>query len=270
VLLWIGGLGDGLLTVPYPAEIAKALPPDWVIVQVLLSSAKTGWGTSSLKQDAAELALCVDYLQDVRKGTGKTVIMGHSTGCQDVMKYLSGPDHETRPRVEGAIIQASVSDREALVEMLAEGQYESSVAAAKAMVAAGKGEEILPSEETHGFFNCPVTARRWLSLASPEHDGDDDYFSSDLTDAQLLKTFGSVPRGTTLCILFSGSDEYVPKFVDKTALVDRWIQIAKAGGGAVDEVNSGIIEGATHNLCGSPEDVVQELISRVLKFLASL
>jgi len=196
--------------------------------------------------------------------------MGHSTGCQDVMEYLVGPDHATRPKIDGGILQASVSDREAMGLMLSKEQYASTNALAASMVADGRGEDVLPFAATHGFFDSPVCARRWLSLASPGHDGVDDYFSSDLSDEQLDKTFGSLPRESRLCILYSGNDEYVPEYVDKAALVRKWVGVVKAGGGDVDENHSGVLEGATHDLRSNPEEVVQSLVRRVVGFLEDL
>ena len=54
-LIWIGGLGDGLLTVKYPKAIAQSLSPEWSIVEVLLSSSYRGFGYTSLAKDAKEL-----------------------------------------------------------------------------------------------------------------------------------------------------------------------------------------------------------------------
>lgn len=267
IIIFIGGLLDGLLTVPYPTSISDALPSDWSIAQVLLSSAYTGWGISSLKKDAAELSQCVAYFRTIK--SGKIILMGHSTGCQDVLEYLTGPGHETNAPIDGGIIQGPVSDREALGQEMDADVLKNSISLAQKMVNAGDGEEVLPSSATQGFFPSPVCARRWLSLASPNHDGDDDYFSSDLTDEQLKKTFGSLPARSPLCILFSGADEYVPKFVDKEALVKRWIDIVKKGDGKVDEENSVVVPGASHNLTKSPK-AVPELVKRVLGFLDGL
>lgn len=136
------------------------------------------------------------------------------------------------------------------------------------MVDAGDGNEILPSKLTS--MPCPVSAYRWLSLLSPNHDGDDDYFSSDLTDEQLTKSFGALPVGVPLCILYSGSDEYVAESIDKAALVRRWIDIAKKGKGVVDEGYSGIVKDASHNLAKDKEEVVLSLVGSVLGFLAGL
>lgn len=194
--------------------------------------------------------------------------MGHSTGCQDIMEYLTGPGHETRAPIDGGILQAPASDREAIIMELQPEIYEESCTVAQSMVAAGDGEEILPSRLTKQvFFQAPIAARRWLSLASPNHDGDDDYFSSDLTDDQLRKTFGTLPARSPLLILYSGDDEFVPKEIDKLALVKRWIGFAKEGPGKVDEEFSGVLEGASHNLWANAEEVVQDFLRRVLGFL---
>jgi len=147
--------------------------------------------------------------------------------------------------------------------------YQQSCKAAQTLVDAGEGHEIL-SSKLNRFFPAPVSAKRWLSLASPNHDGDDDYFSSDLTDDQLLQTFGKLPARAPICILFSGADQYLPKHIDVEAVTKRWIEIAKKGEGRVDEENSVAVEGATHNLMGDKPEVVETLVKRVLGFLNGL
>ncbi len=268
-LIWIGGLGDGLLTVSYPSILSQHLPPNWTLTQIVLSSSYSGWGTSSVIRDAWEIAQCVQYFQSLRPGR-KVVLMGHSTGCQDIMEYVVGEENADRPRVQGAILQAPVSDREVLIQELPEGVYETSVKLAEEWVEQGRGEDVLPESATRGFFGGPVSARRWLSLASPNKDGDDDYFSSDLEIDELRKTFGLFPKECPLLILYSGHDQHVPDFVDKAALVQKWMQVAKEGGGVVDEQFGGIIERAHHSLEKDPDEVVSELIQRVQGFLRSL
>jgi pimeloyl-ACP methyl ester carboxylesterase len=252
------------MTVPYPALLARALPESWSLAQTLLTSSYGGWGTSSLKSDAAELHQCVKYFRGVK--SGKIVLMGHSTGCQDVMEYLVGPSHADRPLIDGAILQAPVSDREASLMKMSHNQYAKCVAAAQVMVREGKAEEIMPISETHEFFGAPITARRCLSLLSPDHDGEDDYFSSDLPDTQLNRTFGMLPAHTPLCILYSGADEHVPPEIDKMALVTKWIKVVQKHG-KVDTEHSGVIDGASHSLKIDSADVVADLLRRVMGFL---
>lgn len=186
------------------------------------------------------------------------------------MEYLTGKGAEKRPKIDGATIQAPVSDRESVAADMDVDILRRSCEVAQSMVDRGEGGDILPGKEMGNIFPCPVTAYRWLSLASPHHDGDDDYFSSDLTDAQLLKTFGALPADVPLCVLFSGADEYMPKSIDKEALLKRWIGVVKRGNGSVDEVHSGIVEGAKHNLTGDPEAVVKVLVQKVVGFVGGL
>lgn len=142
--------------------------------------------------------------------------------------------------------------------------------AAKEMIDQGLGDEIVPPSKLNSMFPAPTSARRWLSLASPNHDGDEDYFSSDLTDEQLLKTFGKLTGASPLCVLISGSDEYMPAGVDKAKLLDRWSKIAKKGEGSIDVVNSGVVKGASHNYAKNGDEIVADLVKRVVGFLDGL
>lgn len=190
--------------------------------------------------------------------------MGHSTGCQDVMEYLTGVDASEREVIDGGILQASVSDREALAFMFT--TFDETVSKVQKIVDEGRGDEVLSSELSKDFYgSTPITANRMLSLSAK--GGDDDYFSSDLSDEQLQQSFGSLPKGVKFAVLFSGEDEYVDEEVDKVALVERWLGFARKAGARVDEVNSGVLEEASHNLRGDPDEVVEDLVRRVVGFL---
>lgn len=188
-----------------------------------------------------------------------------------MMEYLVGSGHETRELINGGILQAPASDREAILAAIDPKVYEDSCKVAQEMVDAGDGDEIISKKVTKGYFSpAPISAKRWLSLASPNHDGDDDYFSSDLSDEQLNKSFGSLPARSPLCVLFSGNDEFMPKTLDMAALIHKWAEVIKKGSGNVDEENSGVVKGASHNLAGNPDEVVQDLVKRVWGFLDGL
>jgi len=271
LLLWVGGLSDGLHTVSYPAALSQNLPSGWSLAQVMLRSSYNGWGTSSLLRDVKELAQCVDYFRKNKPSGSKIVLMGHSTGCQDLMEYLTGKGCADRPPVDGAILQAPVSDREALAEGMTEEKFNSVVSVAQEWIASGRIDDVLPQKITGEFFGrTPISAYRWLSLLSPNHDGDDDYFSSDLPEERLRETFGSIKKGSPLLILFSGADEHVSSSIDKAALVQRWARIVKEGGGIVDEEQGGIINGAHHNLEKDGEEIVDNLCGRVCGFLQKI
>ena len=202
---------------------------------------------------------------------GTIVIMGHSTGCQDALFYVVGAEKEQRVSVRGIIMQAPVSDREAIVKELPQGIYEKSVKLAQEYVESGRGEDILPASQMIGVFPAPLTARRWLSLASPgpEFAGEDDMFSSDLGDERLQELYGVSGlggSGVRSAFLMSEKDEYVPDWMDKEGTLRKWKEIIIGTGGEVDQ-SSGIVQGATHNYGKSEDTVVEDLVNRVVGFL---
>jgi hypothetical protein len=70
-----------------------------------------------------------------------------------------------------------------------------------------------------------------------------------------------------LMVLYSGDDEYCPKWVDKEKLLQRWKAAVEAGGTTWDAENSAIIPGASHNVQSTGQT---ELVERVLRYLQSL
>lgn len=306
-LIFVGGLTDGFCTVPYVSELAAALEDtEWSLFSILLSSSYNGFGVGSLDRDVEEIGQFVRYIRDLKADRlpgapmrhGKIVVMGHSTGSQDVLHYLYAPNplpktafdnglqFMHRPELDGAIMQAPVSDREAVLDTLKSAKepsevrsvYEQLVNAAKTQpFTEDRKDSILPMDMTDKMGlpgDAPISARRFLSLISPdspENPAQDDLFSSDLTDKRHQETFGMIKhRGilqSKLLVLYSGSDEFCPPWVDKENLMQRWQQATEAGGAKWDAENSGIIVGASHNV---KDEGQHELIGRVYRYLHSL
>lgn len=267
-IIFIGGLGDGLLTVPYTTSLAKILPESWSLVEVLLGSSYAGWGVSSLDSDVKELSTCVAYFRSLRP-RGRIVLLGHSTGCQDVLHYLISADNP--PGIDGGILQAPVSDREFMDFFLSPSILDGCVNMAREYIEDGRGDDVLPIKMTGNLFQTPISANRWLSLASPgpDHAGQDDYFSSDFDIERMRRTFGKAgSTRTRLSLLCGGSDEYVPPSVDKHALIGKWLTHIKDGGGVIDD-DAGIINGASHSL-GEGGEPTEDLQRRVLGFIDRL
>ncbi|XP_043696738.1 UPF0613 protein PB24D3.06c-like [Telopea speciosissima] len=87
-VIFIGGLTDGFLATEYLQPLSIALENEkWSLVQLLLSSSYIGYGTSSLKEDALELDQLIGYLINKENSEG-VVLLGQSTGCQDIVHYL--------------------------------------------------------------------------------------------------------------------------------------------------------------------------------------
>ncbi|QDS76052.1 hypothetical protein FKW77_005536 [Venturia effusa] len=270
ILLWIGGLGDGLHTVSYPACLAQKLPSGWSLAQVITRSSYNGWGSGSLERDAKDMVQSVNYFRKSKPNGGKIVIMGHSTGCQDLMEYLTGKGSTERPVIDGAILQAPVSDREALKKEMEEATCDKILNTSREWIAAGRELDVLPESVDGRFFGkaSTITAYRWHSLLSP--GGDDDYFSSDLSDERLQATFGAIKKESPLLILYSGADEYAPPSIDLKALTEKWMGFVTRGGGLTDAGNGGVVSKASHNLENDDDNVLEDLCKRVTGFLAKV
>lgn len=237
VLIFIPGLTDTLGTVPYLDELAANIAElDFSLVQPQLSSSLGGFGLSSLEADAQELELVIKFLQEQRKsrdrqgapaGLGKVVLMGHSTGCQDIAHFFALADRRRSQTVHGAVLQAPVSDREDFEwGAQTDAGRKSRLEEATRLVEQGKGATLLPRDvlppqplskekeaggrtpEVNGqaFEEPAMTAYRYWSLNAK--GGHDDYFSSDLPDDRVRAIWANIvgspsegPRRRVLALL---------------------------------------------------------------------
>lgn len=245
-VIFIGGLTDGFLATEYLEPLAIALDNEkWSLVQLLMSSSYTGYGTSSLQQDAMEIDQLISYLINKENSEG-VVLLGHSTGCQDIVHYMRTNAACSRA-VRAAILQAPVSDREYRATL---PETAAMIDLASSMIKEGRGSDLMPKE---GDPSSPITAYRYYSLCA--YMGDDDMFSSDLNDDQLRMRLGHMAN-TPCQVIFSMADEYVPEYVDKKALIER---LCRAMGGA-EKVE---IEHGNHSLSNRVHECMQAIIAFV-------
>lgn len=154
-LVFIGGLFDGLLSLPYlPALAAGIAEHGYSLVQPFLSTSFTGFGHGSLAGDAVELDRLVEKLQKDR-GKRSIILMGHSTGCQIVVWYLSR--RKGGNGLVAGILQAPTSDRE---YMEARSPEEAASLLRWATLHADSDEAICPFR----YDGVPITAYRIKSF----------------------------------------------------------------------------------------------------------
>ncbi|QDZ23332.1 alpha/beta-hydrolase [Chloropicon primus] len=248
VAIVVGGLTDGLFATSYVDPLCRELDGLGIsTVQTLLTSSHQGYGVCSLDEDAGELADLVSALQrESDPPVSRYGVIGHSTGCQDAVRFcLRGgkPDF--------VVLQAPVSDRESLGM---HGQTEKNIKLAEDLVAQSGGQEVLMPLSTQED-GSPITARRFLSLAAK--GGDDEAFSSDLTDTELKNLLGHMDGVPTL-VLQSGADEYIPH-----SEVDAVGQAKRLAAAMGSRARSIVIEGGSHAL----EDHTDEAVSTIKSFI---
>lgn len=128
-------------------------------VQIHWSSAYDGFGTGSLDRDCDELGSLVAHLR--ANGVHTVVLMGHSTGSQAVLRYLS---QGQRPEAQGGILQSPASDREFFAADPDDTNiWKLYLPRAEALIAAGKGDQLLDDEFTKET-SIRMTAHRLHSL----------------------------------------------------------------------------------------------------------
>ncbi len=150
-----------------------------------------------------------------------------------------------------------MSDRESIA--LSPGDHTANISHAKSL----QGEEMMP----RSAFWAPITASRYISLF--DVDGDDDFFSSDLTGEELhirLGHVGDIGRDTGLHLLvaYSKKDEYVPENVNKDVLLRRLVSAMNGiehdrdGNANFDDQGSVarglMLENSNHNLSSDDGD----------------
>ena len=247
VLVFIGGLTDGFLTVDYVRPLASRLIElGWSLVQFLTSSSYRGYGTSSLGKDSEELGSLLNYLVK-NFNAKKIVLLGHSTGCQDIVYFLRNSNMASV--CKAAILQAPVSDRDYFATALHE--FDKNVQLASRLTVEGKSEELMPRS---AFPMAPISAYRFHSFMG--RLADDDMFSNDLSQEELQLLFKHVKIPCLL--VFSMADEYVPKTIDVKALASR----ISANFPNSEHV---FIEASDHNIAESA--VQQYFLNAVIDFL---
>jgi predicted alpha/beta hydrolase family esterase len=92
--------------------------------------------------------------------------MGHSTGSQDVIHYLTH-NSSSRAQVQGGIMQAPASDREYFAEGDDPGvnAWNRNLTVASRMMEEGKGDKVMDDEACKAM-GITITAYRLWSLLS--------------------------------------------------------------------------------------------------------
>jgi pimeloyl-ACP methyl ester carboxylesterase len=197
-LILLGGLTDGLLSLPYVEKLSsklESLSKGYSLIQPLFRSSNLQYGWHTIDDDVEDLKTLIDYLINNRNDLKTILLMGHSTGCQDIIHYLR--QEKTHPKIPRVILQGPVSDR----------QYLSRLSSTKDQLDyCFKNNKDIKEWLPRHLHDPPLTIQRCLSLN--ETNSIEDLFSSDLTDEQLKNIYENIE--TPITWIWSEQDEYVP------------------------------------------------------------
>eukprot|EP00048_Salpingoeca_helianthica_P017743 m.238826 g.238826 ORF g.238826 m.238826 type:complete len:285 (-) comp22061_c0_seq1:18-872(-) len=246
VVVFLGGLTDGLLALPYLPDLLSAFSkhnPPFALCQPLFSSSYNGYGCSSLTKDVEELAALLDFLHETQQ-TRKILLIGHSTGCQIICRLFQLQSQYTKQSalIVGAVLQGPVSDREYMAQL---EFTQADLGLAHEAVLRDQGHTLLPRRSD---ADVPMSASRMVALAA--RGGEDDMFSSDLTDDELAHAVGNIP--VPVLIVCSGADEYVPPHINTDLFMARLARACQHG-------QAVMVKEAPHSLAGHEEQFVAAL-----------
>ncbi|CAF2766877.1 unnamed protein product [Rotaria sp. Silwood2] len=197
-LILIGGLTDGLLSLPYVEKLSsklESLSKPYSLIQPLFRSSNLQYGWHTINDDIEDLKCLINYLINNRNHLKSIILMGHSTGCQDIIHYLR--QDKNHSKIIQVILQGPVSDRE----------YLSKISSTKDQLDyCFKNSKYINEWLPRYLHDPPLTIQRCLSLN--QQNSIEDFFSSDLTDEQLKNIYDNIE--TPITWIWSKQDEYVP------------------------------------------------------------
>ena len=207
-----------------------------------------GYRTAKIAGAAHEIFTeCVDDIQGAvnfvkEKGIKDIYLVGHSTGCQKAIFYLSKKGKQIQ--VKGVILLCPVSDYSAALATSDKKTLASAVKYARGLVLKGSHHGLLPSEV---WTEDVVDAQRFLSLYTPESEEEIfSYIQPDKKPETLQKV--KIPTLT----IFAGKDEYHDRSTKKIA---EWFQ----NNSRAKSLTIKVIKDSSHSFQGYENQVSKEI-----------
>jgi pimeloyl-ACP methyl ester carboxylesterase len=172
---------------------------------------KKGYSSQLIGEAHEVFTDCVDDLQGAvnflrEQGIAQIFLVGHSTGCQKSVYYLSRPGKQQF--VDGMILLCPISDYAAALKFDSHEQLSAAEKAARRLSSAGRPHQLLPLDLWPAFHD----AQRFLSLYTP--DSPEEIFSYAQPE-KSPKTLTKLKIPTL--IVFAGQDEYRDRPTEKIA-----------------------------------------------------
>lgn len=190
---------------------------------------------------------CVDDIQGAvsfaqSRNVKEVYLVGHSTGCQKSVFYLSKT--KNKQKVSGAVLICPVSDYTTTSIEADKTQYENALKFAQKEVEEGRAHTLIPTEY---WPNELLDAQRFISLYTPDSSEEVFCYSQKGKEPAILKSVTA-----PLMPIIAGSDEYL----DRPAV--ELLSWFKANNNS-NKYKGVIIDGALHNLSGYEEKLRDEI-----------
>jgi pimeloyl-ACP methyl ester carboxylesterase len=179
----------------------------------------------------------VDYLKE--RGITKIYLVGHSTGCQKSVYYLSQTDKND---IAGSILICPMSDYAAATKQDDPQKLAAAIKHAREMIKHGDSGELIPST----IWPDAIDAQRFLSLYTPDSVEEIFTYGQPGKKPQLLQKVTA-----PLLILLAENDEYADRPI---------VEIADWFKDNVGHASVELIPGSLHSLTGK-DDQIQSQIS---------
>ncbi|HRN96770.1 MAG TPA: alpha/beta fold hydrolase [Candidatus Levybacteria bacterium] len=192
---------------------------------------------------------CVDDIQGAvdfvtSHGAKKIILVGHSTGSQKAIYYLS--KKEKQKNISHTILLSPLSDFAGVINRVGLENYESILKIAKALVDQGSPHVLLPSS----IWPEPIDidAQRFLSLYTPVSD--EDIFSYPTPDKKTIFSEITLP----ITVILGEKDEYSDRPISE---IKKWFDSHQNS----SRYSSHIIRNATHGFDGTEDEVAKIILS---------
>ena len=176
-----------------------------------------------------------------KRGYRTIILVGHSTGSQKSLYYLS----QTRDRnVKGLVLAGPVSDISVRRRELGHG-FTKNIAAAKRFMKRSGGRTLLPPSITKEF----LSAQRYVSLFSPGSPEDVFPYYNPKAEWTALRRIK-----TPTLVIFGGKDEYLDRSAKET------VKTFLAHAPARSRLVTAVIKSAGHNFRGKEKDFANAIM----------
>ncbi len=179
----------------------------------------------------------VEYVQTL--GVKNIFLMGHSTGCQKSIFYLS---KKQKSAVKGVLLLAPMSDFADTFAFTDRKIYNKAVSFAEKLIKDGKEHDLLPEK----IWPDTIDAQRFISLFTPDSVEEIFSYASNKTP-KLLKSV-KLPK----LVVLAENDEYKDRDISE---ITNWFEESLVGNNAEIKV----IKNANHSFKESTDEVSVEI-----------